>query len=447
MKKKKCGTKINPRALFIVVLIICMGTVVGIFNKRGGLRNNFGAGSKFHLPSKVELILPTSNGEPHWWFPAIKANRTIEVKEKLNDTNVNGTKEEKEKLKKQTYRNDSKTVREQKNVTTSATEKISTQNLGNKNLLVLPSRKPKFKMNEGNANSNKYFKLNKDTLLANIEKAIEADCMRGWKHKQTIWFRFDAWPPSKYVTPKDSFVIWYQTEQEGNPLMLQNVKKSMEVVDQVWDFSYHHVEIFSKDDNMNSVLKKKERFFYVPFWTALHPRFFHDHAAHKWDWDVLLFGEMNTRRAAVCTDLKKNGLRVRCDRIWGEDLENIMCVSRLLLNIHFYVPGALEVHRINPALADGMVVVSERGSDTRLENDYADAVIFATYDDLVRTVTATLRLSPKMLADKRTFNREWIRKKTSVVDPQLCNVLKRVVEAADMKFFGPKKTNLSVAEV
>jgi len=124
-----------------------------------------------------------------------------------------------------------------------------------------------------------------------------------------------------------------------------------------------------------------------------------------------------------------------------------MCVSRLLLNVHFYVPGVLEVHRINPALADGMVVVSETGSDQRLEKDYGDVVIFAPYDDLVSTVEATLRLSTEKLTEKRVFNRKWMREKTSVVDPQLCNVLKRVVEAADTKFVGPNKTNLSIADV
>jgi len=124
-----------------------------------------------------------------------------------------------------------------------------------------------------------------------------------------------------------------------------------------------------------------------------------------------------------------------------------MCVSRLLLNVHFYIPGVLEVHRINPALADGMVVVSETGSDVRLQKDYSDVIIFAPYDDLVSTVEATLRLSTRKLTDKRVFNRNWIRKKISGVDPQLCNVLKRVVEAADLKFLGQNKTNLSITHV
>jgi len=108
--------------------------------------------------------------------------------------------------------------------------------------------------------------------------------MRGWKHQQTILFRLDAFAPEKTASLKDNFVIWYQTEQEGNPHMISRIKKSMEFVDQVWDFSYHHVDMFSKDNNTTSVLKKKKRYFYVPFWNALHPTFFHDHHdAQKWD--------------------------------------------------------------------------------------------------------------------------------------------------------------------
>jgi len=437
MIKNQCGTKIYPRGLFIVGLVIAMGTVVAIFIRRDGLRKDYNFG--FNVPS----IKANSTIEDKEKLNTIKANNTIEDKEKFNTTKVNSTKEYKEQLKEQMYRNDSKTVEDQKNTTTSATLKVSTQNLGNNNLEVLPARKPKFVMNQGDANHNKYFKRNKDTLLANIGKAIEADCMQGWKHQQTILLHFGSHLPSKSVTQQDNFVIWYQTEQEGNPPVVPRVKKAMSLVDHVWDFSYHHVEIFGKD----FVLKKEERYFYVPLWTALHPTFFHDHVADKWDWDVLLFGEINKRREAACNDLKKTGLRVHCDRIWGQDLENIMCVSKLLLNVHFYIPGVLEVHRINPALADGMVVVSEIGSDARLQNDYADVVIFAPYDDLVSTVRATLRLSPEKLAAKRVFNRRWIREKTSGVDPQLCNVLKQVVKAADMKFSGPNNTNLSVADL
>jgi len=53
-----------------------------------------------------------------------------------------------------------------------------------------PIVRPKFVVNTGDPNSNKYFKKNKQSLLSHIEQAIDAGCMKGWEHNQDIFLQF-----------------------------------------------------------------------------------------------------------------------------------------------------------------------------------------------------------------------------------------------------------------
>jgi len=415
-------TKIYVGGLWSLCLITAMGIVFFIFMRVDGLSVLWGSSaSKMEEPSQLlmvdwDLRISSFNNELLADF-TMKANRTKD--------NVEITQE-------QMCIYDSKTWNNTKILTALAVQNLSRQNFESKKLLGLPVLKPKFIMNRGDTNSNKYFQKNRDGLHAHIQQAIDAGCMNGWNHKQTVFIQFGEFPDARTIKSwENHFLIWYQMEQwSSNMTRRPKFTRAIKHADHIWDFSYFNLKTLSKKH------EAEERYFFVPFWTTLHKSFFHDHVVNEWNWDVLLFGSLNPRRRAVCQELKERNLRVSCGNFWNRKLEHSMRLSRLLLNVHFYVPAALEVHRINPALADGMVVVSEKSWDTRLDDTYSDVVTFAPLEDLVNTVIAVLKLSPEVLAAKRISNRKWIQRRSCGVDPNLCFVLTQVVESANKKFSG-----------
>ena len=102
--------------------------------------------------------------------------------------------------------------------------------------------------------------------------------------------------------------------------------------------------------------------------------------------DVLFYGFPHPRRARVLARLTEAGLRVRqSSSLWGAERTDATRTARIVLNLHYYERAALEVHRINFALAQGACVVSEASSDAELDREYEGMVLFVVdEDDLVR---------------------------------------------------------------
>ena len=68
--------------------------------------------------------------------------------------------------------------------------------------------------------------------------------------------------------------------------------------------------------------------------------------------------------------------------------------ARLIANVHFYERAPLEVHSINPLLAAGRAVLSERSSDAALDAEYEEcgAIAFADAGDAGAFAEAAVQL-------------------------------------------------------
>lgn len=105
-----------------------------------------------------------------------------------------------------------------------------------------------------------------------------------------------------------------------------------------------------------------------------------------------------------------------------QEQEACICAARVVLNVHYYTDAALEVHRygstphashaaplsppvrrsppslppapaharLDPLLARGKCVLSERSNDAALDAMYAPTVVFAPYDRLLEATHALL---------------------------------------------------------
>jgi SAM-dependent methyltransferase len=114
------------------------------------------------------------------------------------------------------------------------------------------------------------------------------------------------------------------------------------------------------------------------------------------DIDVLFFGSFNARRGAILDALRARGLVVKAVfGVFGVELDALIARSRLVINIHFYDNGRLEMIRLFDLLANGRPVVTELNPGEAIDEDLVGALVTAPYDQLVETTAALLRDSDR----------------------------------------------------
>jgi hypothetical protein len=109
-------------------------------------------------------------------------------------------------------------------------------------------------------------------------------------------------------------------------------------------------------------------------------------APERQDIDVLFYGSLNARRNAVLEGIAARGLSVKTlFGVYGDERDAWIARSRIVLNMHFHDSRILEAVRISYLLANGVFVVSERGSDAAEAARFEGGVAFAAFDRLVET--------------------------------------------------------------
>jgi glycosyltransferase involved in cell wall biosynthesis len=117
---------------------------------------------------------------------------------------------------------------------------------------------------------------------------------------------------------------------------------------------------------------------YVPQFTRVRA-----HESVDEDIDVLFFGSSNPRRQHILDDLRRRGLRVHhAFGVYGEERDALLQRAKVVLNIHYYLPGALEILRIAYLLSNNKAVVCELNPGESLDSDLEGAFITAPYDSI-----------------------------------------------------------------
>lgn len=149
----------------------------------------------------------------------------------------------------------------------------------------------------------------------------------------------------------------------------------------VWDYSPANIAAL-EERGINGVLHVPPG--YTPEMTRLR----RDCAQ---DIDVLFYGLINDRRHAVISRLHQAGLAILASQeAFGHLRDALLARSRLLLNIHYYIPAKLEVVRLGYAFANAKAVVSELRPDTEIPAGLEASCAFFPYEDLVDGVRTLL---------------------------------------------------------
>ena len=102
------------------------------------------------------------------------------------------------------------------------------------------------------------------------------------------------------------------------------------------------------------------------------------------DIDVTFIGCLNDRRRAILDDLQQQNVNLYwLFDVWGQQRDEVIARSKILLNFHMYEAKVFEIVRVSYLLANSCCVVSEIGSDAGAEEHLSDGIAFSDYSNLV----------------------------------------------------------------
>jgi hypothetical protein len=111
------------------------------------------------------------------------------------------------------------------------------------------------------------------------------------------------------------------------------------------------------------------------------------------DIDVLFYGTIGPRRAAVLDALQARGLTVGIvsGGIYGAERDAFIARAKVVLNLHHYASHIFEVVRAFYLMTNGKAIVGEVSPTTAIDPDYMDGFHAAPYDALVDACVALVR--------------------------------------------------------
>lgn len=176
--------------------------------------------------------------------------------------------------------------------------------------------------------------------------------------------------PKEWIDCIQSYDIIYNLEQMGNETPYNNAKyllllhKSI-----VWDYN---------QDNQRWLNKNGIYSYYVPILYStvlLDPLIASD--ALK-DIDVLFYGAINEKRKLMMGNILKDPSIVTfmTNNCYEKDKESLIRRSKIVINIHHYDCGRLELVRLAPLMANGCFVLSEPGSNLDENKLYEKNIVY-----------------------------------------------------------------------
>ena len=105
------------------------------------------------------------------------------------------------------------------------------------------------------------------------------------------------------------------------------------------------------------------------------------------DIDILFYGSLNERRAAILDALRDKARVVRMFGVYGQQRDDYIARAKIVLNVHFYESCIMEQVRLSYLLSNQVFVVSEVGAD----DPYGSSLLKASYERLVECCLVLLQ--------------------------------------------------------
>jgi len=143
--------------------------------------------------------------------------------------------------------------------------------------------------------------------------------------------------------------IIYQLEQYKQSKWINDeYKKKIENSIFTWEYSLENYNNFEPE--------YKKKLFYLPVPTI---NIVHDIKPNTYKYDLIFVGAPNKRRNDVIRELKKRYKVLFLTKTFNNDLYDKMEQAKIVLNLHYYKNAILETTRINEALFNNKLIISE----------------------------------------------------------------------------------------
>jgi glycosyltransferase involved in cell wall biosynthesis/SAM-dependent methyltransferase len=144
---------------------------------------------------------------------------------------------------------------------------------------------------------------------------------------------------------------------------------------EVWDYSRDNAA------RMPALLGKEVRYVRLGF----VPELMRVSKLETEDIDVLFYGSFNERRGAILQELRAKGLNVNhVFGVYGEARDALIARSKVVLSMHYYLPGAFEAVRVYYLLANKKAVVAECNPGEYVDPLVSQGFAALPYDRLVQ---------------------------------------------------------------
>ena len=154
--------------------------------------------------------------------------------------------------------------------------------------------------------------------------------------------------------------------------------------------------------------------------------------------DVLMFGRLDesfgNQREHLCDILSLNGHSVYCvQNVFGELLNYLVCISKIVVVNHYFQQSSLETHRIDPLLQAKKLVVASLSGPSVLDTYYADVIPLVHSNRIPSKVQEILQVYDGWMRKNRYIENVsiFLKTMTKTLDP-LCFALSQL--AAKLMF-------------
>jgi hypothetical protein len=196
-----------------------------------------------------------------------------------------------------------------------------------------------------------------------------------------LMFGMNQYEDSLSLLPQNYIVIQLeQTSAEACNWFTAKYTQLMANALEVWDYSLVNYQA------LKTLTPPPKQIRYVPIHYTPSQDILTLKPPSQRDLDVVFMGSLCPRREKLINDLRLAGLNVYATQsAWGQVREDLLCRTKIVVNLHYYESAILETTRLSYLLSNHILVVSESSADKLLDNWYSTYCKIVPTDQLVDT--------------------------------------------------------------
>ena len=146
---------------------------------------------------------------------------------------------------------------------------------------------------------------------------------------------------------KENTIIFNTEQLAEDSVWMNDAYKSIILNNYIWDYSQSNLDLIPHEN------KSLFSFYYEPNLKRIPDQPIKE-------WDLIFYGSINERRKKILEELSNRGLKLKTVfGVYGQERDELISLSRAIINLHFYDAQLLQQIRIFYPLVNQIPVISE----------------------------------------------------------------------------------------